>query len=217
MRNIAEKATRMTWPSEAYKSAGDEDRFVIDFHNKKKGGYLLDIAAACPVSGSLSYKLLNDYEWFGILVEPSKVHRENIESCYGDIDGVDFYSGAIHRSLEYVTLSEYNGLGVGCSNIFDSHPHNGASGDRKYVVPSISINRLLEKFNAPNDIDFINLDIEGAELEVLKDLNFEKYNVKLFCIENGINYFNLLKEKGFKLCDTTGYKLMHGNLFYEKI
>ena len=100
MRNIADKAIKVTWPAEAYKSAGDEDQFIIDYFKKKKSGYLIDIAAACPVSGSLSFKLLDTYEWFGILVEPSVVHAQNILSCYGDVKGVDFYSGAIHRSFK---------------------------------------------------------------------------------------------------------------------
>lgn len=217
MRNIAKKAIRLTWPNEAYRSAGDEDRFIIDYFKKKQGGYLIDIAAACPVSGSLTFKLLDTYEWFGILVEPSVVHTENILSCYGDIEGVEFYSGAIHRNLETVALSEYTGQSVGCSNIFSKHPHSGIAGDRTYDVPAISINKLLKKYNAPKDIDFINLDIEGAELEVLEDLDFDKYNVRLFCIENGIIYKDLMEKRGYRICNTDGYNLFHGNLFFEKV
>ena len=217
MRNIADKAIKVTWPAEAYKSAGDEDQFVIDYYDKKTGGYLIDIAAACPVSGSLSFKLLDTYDWFGILVEPSIVHSENILKCYGDVDGVEFYSGAIHRTMKTVTLSEYNGQGVGCSNIFDQHPHSGISGDRRYEVPAIAINELLEKYNSPTNIDFMNLDIEGAEPEVLEDLDFAKYNIGLLCIENGIIYKDFLEIKGYKICDASGYNLMHGNLFFEKV
>lgn len=217
MRNIAQKAKQITWPAEAYRSAGDEDRFVIDYFDKKTGGYLIDIAAACPVSGSLSFKLLDTYEWFGILVEPSIVHSENILSCYGDVEGVEFYSGAIHRYLKTVTLSEYSGQGVGCSNIFDKHPHSGIPGNRQYEVPAININELLEMYNSPTDIDFINLDIEGSEPEVLEDLNFDKYDVKLWCIENGLMYKDFLEGMGYKICNTSGYNLMHGNLFFEKV
>ena len=217
MRNITQKATRITWPAEAYKSAGDEDQFVIDYYDKKTAGYLIDIAAACPVSGSLSFKLLDSYDWFGILVEPSIVHKENIEKCYGDVDRVDFYAGAIHRTMKSVTLSEYDGQGVGCSNIFDKHPHSGIPGNRRYAVPAITIMDLLKKYDAPTDIDFMNLDIEGAEPEVLEDLDFTKYNVRLLCIENGIIYKDFMESKGYKVCDTSGYNLMHGNLFFEKV
>ena len=217
MRNIAQKATQVTWPTEAYKSAGDEDQFIIDYFDKKEGGYLIDIAAACPVSGSLSFKLLDTYDWFGILVEPSVVHTQNILSCYGDVDGVDFYSGAIHRTKKTVTLSEWNYQGVGCSNLFGRHPHTGVPGDRRYEVPAMTIGELLEKYNAPTDIDFMNVDVEGSEPEILEDLDFDKYNVRLLCVEMGINYKNFLESKGYKLCDSSGYNLMHDNLFFEKV
>lgn len=212
MRNIKEKATGMTWPQEAYRSAGDEDRFTIDYFNGKVGGYLLDIACACPVSGSLSYKLLSEYDWIGILVEPSNVHKENIESCYGDVEGVHFFQGAIHNTEKEMTLYERFGESVGHSSIV-----NRDESSKKYEVPCISINELLEKYNAPKDIDFINLDIEGSEREVLDNLNFKKYNVKLFCIENGIIYKDLMESNGYKICDSKGYQWVHGNLFYEKV
>ena len=219
MRNIAKKSIRLTWPEESFKSAGDEDSFVIDYYKRKKGGYLVDIAAACPVSGSLSFKLLDIYEWFGILVEPSTIHKENIEACYGDVEGVHFYPGAIHRSLDSMNLLEYGGQGVGCSYTFENNSvrANAPAGNRTYTVPTISINKLLEMYNAPKDIDFMNLDIEGSEPEVLEDLDYEKYNVKLFCIENGIQYKDFLENKGYTICNTSGYTLMHGNLFFEKL
>ena len=44
MRNIIQKATRVTWPSELGRSAGMEDQFVIDYFNGKKGGYMLDLS-----------------------------------------------------------------------------------------------------------------------------------------------------------------------------
>ena len=78
-----------------------EDQFVIDYFNGKKGGYLLD-KCNCPVSGSLTIKLLDQYEWNGILVEPSVVHKKNINACYNDVEGVDCYFGAIHQSLRSV-------------------------------------------------------------------------------------------------------------------
>ena len=117
MRNILNKAIRVTWPGELGRSAGMEDKFVIDYFKEKKGGYLLDIATACPVSGSLTIKLLDQYEWNGILVEPSIVHKNNIKACYNDVEGVNCYFGAIHQSLRSVELYEPDGIAVGCASI----------------------------------------------------------------------------------------------------
>ena len=220
MRNILSKATRVTWPGEKGRSAGMEDQLIIDYFGRKNNGYLLDIAAACPISGSLSYKLLDIYEWNGILVEPSVVHRENIEACYGDVDGVDFYFGAIHQSLRSVELYEPDGIAVGCASIDPERmnldwlePHS----KRSYSVEAIPIMELLKRYNAPKDIDFLNLDIEGSEQNVLNYLNFDEYNVKLICIEDGIDYKELMEGKGYKICEASGYNFPYGNLFYEKV
>ena len=49
MRNIVSRATRITYQN-LCKSGGDEDKFAINYFNQKTGGYLIDIAAACPES-----------------------------------------------------------------------------------------------------------------------------------------------------------------------
>jgi len=46
-----------------------------------------------------------------------------------------------------------------------------------------TLNSLLESAKAPNVIDFISLDVEGAELEVLNGINFEDYSFKFMLIE----------------------------------
>ena len=46
------------------------------------------------------------------------------------------------------------------------------------------LNNILFKANAPKQIDFLSLDVEGAELEVLKGINHNEYRFKFICIEN---------------------------------
>ena len=43
---------------------------------------------------------------------------------------------------------------------------------------------LLDESNSPNLIDFLSLDVEGAEIEVLKGINHKEYRFKLICIES---------------------------------
>ena len=46
------------------------------------------------------------------------------------------------------------------------------------------LNNILLKANAPKQIDFLSLDVEGAELEVPKGINHNEYRFKLICIES---------------------------------
>ena len=47
-----------------------------------------------------------------------------------------------------------------------------------------TLNSILEETNAPKVIDLLSLDVEGAELEVLKGIDFQKYTFKYMCIES---------------------------------
>ena len=53
----------------------------------------------------------------------------------------------------------------------------------EFGAKSATLTELLVKANSPQLIDFLSLDIEGAELDVLKGLDFEKYNFKYMVIE----------------------------------
>ena len=46
-----------------------------------------------------------------------------------------------------------------------------------------TLTSILEKSNAPKEIDFLSLDVEGAELEVLKGVDFDRFSFKYMLIE----------------------------------
>ena len=78
----------------------------------------------------------------------------------------------------------------------------------KKKIKTKKLDNILDEYNF-HDIDFMNLDIEGHELEVIKTINFKKTKVKYMCVEminhNDISVKNsnqieiLLKEHNFDL------------------
>jgi len=93
--------------------------------------------------------------------------------------------------------------------IFLKNHHNIK--DEEIIKKKIKTKRLDDILNEYNfhDIDFMNLDIEGHELEVIKTINFKKTKVKYMCVEminhNDLSVKNsnqieiLLKEHNFDL------------------
>ena len=58
------------------------------------------------------------------------------------------------------------------------------NGYKKKIIQVNSLNFFIKKnLDKSNKIDFINIDVEGNELKVLKSLNFNVYKPKLICIE----------------------------------
>ena len=51
-------------------------------------------------------------------------------------------------------------------------------------VETISLNDLLKKFNAPKYIDYLSIDTEGSEFEILSSLDFSKYISVITCEHN---------------------------------
>jgi len=74
------------------------------------------------------------------------------------------------------------------------------------------LSHILDESNAPSTIDFLSLDVEGAELEVLKGIDFEKYKFKFMLIEcRDIDRLSsYLKAKNYQLVDKLSF---HDYLF----
>ena len=51
----------------------------------------------------------------------------------------------------------------------------------------ISLNYLFKKFNLKNKVDYISIDTEGNEYEIVKNFNFKENNVKLFTVEHNFD------------------------------
>lgn len=229
MRNLQNKNVSSWSPNKKFVSASDEDKLVINYFKSKKNGYLLDISAADGVTGSNSFRLINEFDWSGLLVEPCPRHKKNLDILYADVDDVNVYYGAISGDKEKLTFYELGADAVGMS--YTAERSHGAPEScpfpiiGTYDVPSININNLLEKYSVPTDIDFFSLDIEGAEKEVIDYIDMSKYNIKMWCIEldpssiilYGENiYDKFFIDNGYERFNTKGYNIAKENQFWVK-
>ena len=76
---------------------------------------------------------------------------------------------------------------------------------KKKSVKTKKLGELLKKYNF-SKIDFMNIDIEGHEIEVLRSLNLKKLKIKVICVEI-LNYNNKKKQQILTLLKKNGYEL----------
>jgi hypothetical protein len=68
-------------------------------------------------------------------------------------------------------------------------------------VQTTSLNDLLLSHNAPTNIDYLSIDTEGSELDLLSSFDFEKYRISLISVEQNpateTRIQNLLTSRGY--------------------
>lgn len=168
-----------------------QDLFVIFFSNYiGKIGYFVEIGAADGKNFSNTI-LLETIGWQGILVDPVDYPSKNIElrKCFKDKRCVYSNSGAKLKFAELTTNEKLN-TGALATKEFSglvNHLSDYAktfTNKKIYEVETVSLNDLLDEYIAPNKIDYISIDTEGSEFEIIKNFNFNKYDVEIFTIEH---------------------------------
>jgi hypothetical protein len=79
------------------------------------------------------------------------------------------------QAAELSTLSEFR------EKDFNS---NGRRDSKIYTVETVSLNDLLDQHKAPKVIDYLSIDTEGSEYQILKNFDFSRYDVKIITVEH---------------------------------
>ena len=193
-------------------SQGLQDLFVIFFLNYVgKAGYFVEIGAADGKHFSNTL-LLERIGWKGILVDPvdygsSDLIRNSIKDkrCVYSESGLKLKFKEQKEQSKFEKQLDPKGPQIkefsGLYNHLSDYAKNLTSG-LTYEVETVSLNDLLEGHGAPTKIDYISIDTEGSEFEIIKNFNFSKYNVEIFTIEhNAASY----REDIIKLLESKKY------------
>ncbi len=187
------------------KSQFKQDIFVLLELNFKKNGYFVEFGASHGGDGSNTSILEEHFGWQGILAEPSKCfHHELFNTRKVHIEKKCVWKTSGETLLfNEVTLPGLSGLStIDSYSNSDGHSHLRSEGN-KYSVETISLTDLLNKYQAPHYIDYLSIDTEGTELEILSHHDFNKYKFRIITCEHN---FTDAREKIHSLLISKGYK-----------
>ena len=184
-----------------------QDLFVLSYLNFKKKGYFLEIGAGDGAYLSNTILLEKKFKWNGVVAEPCKKFFKKLKSSRkAKIETDLLYSVSNKKLLFREVLNTENSSSL-FSTIDSFSSNDFHSQERKisknYKLNTISLNDLLIKHNSPKIIDYLSIDTEGSEFEILKTVNFKKYKFRVITSEH--NYSNN-REKINKLLILNGYK-----------
>jgi FkbM family methyltransferase len=178
------------------------NRRITEKYLNYDNGFFIEVGGADGVTQSNTWHLEMYKNWTGILVEPNV---EAAKSCQKNRPKSTVFNYALvandyqdeeitmlHRAWYNgdpgLTSSAYN------SSINDIEQWNGFN--YKFNIPATTLTDVIQMSNIENQtIDFLSLDAEGYELEILKGLDIKRFCPKIILIEWHLNIqdvFNVL-------------------------
>lgn len=178
-----------------------QDVFAALCINPEERGFFVEFGAADGISGSNTWLLEKKLGWDGILAEPGRVWYSSLmrnRSCSIQTDCVWSETG---KQLEFTQAEDAGFSTLSAYTNKDSHRQRRVSG-KTYSVQTVSLHDLLIKSNAPRSIDYISIDTEGSEYDILSNFPFASWDVSLLTVEHNFRedraaMHDLMKANGF--------------------
>ncbi len=156
-----------------------EDLYLhVLLHDVSKGFYV-DVGANYPTTDSVT-KFFYDRGWSGINIEPIKELYEQINAERPRDINLNVGAGSKNAKL---LLRKYKGSLHGWSTFDEST--KASHKNQPYTELEVSVTPLRQIFsdNKVKSIDFLKVDVEGFEYEVLNGNDWDKYRPKVVLIE----------------------------------
>jgi FkbM family methyltransferase len=160
--------------------AGNGEDILIDRVFHRKSGFFIDVGAFHPVAGSIT-KYFSLQGWHGINIEPDEgVFRELINDRPGDIN----LNCAVGRTRGRVLFHQVPGSGLSTISptfLAELPPQTRAAVQCREIEMR-SLADICAEF-VTGEIDFLKIDAEGAEADILAGADWQRFRPRLLVIE----------------------------------
>ena len=176
---------------------------IVTDRNPPKDRFFVEFGALDGKTFSNTFFLERQLHWRGILAEPipeqfdacKKNRLCSVDNrCVWTTSGDTLNFNVVEGANEFATISEFAAT--------DTHASLRAARRKEIRVETVSLVDLLREHDAPTEIDYLSIDTEGSEFEILKPFDFRSFTVKIISVEHNHtqqrnNIRRLLEKKGF--------------------
>lgn len=156
-----------------------QDQWIIEeVFPGKRDGWFLDLAASGGVMGNNTVVLERALGWNGLAIEPNPASFDalrQVRTCQVAQLCID----ADHGTVEFLANG---GLGGIVDDDTDNTPllradliERWRADGRTMSLQAEPLASVLDRYGAPNVIDYFSFDVEGAETRILRTFPFNRY------------------------------------------
>mgnify|MGYP002509467386 CR=1 FL=1 len=180
-------------------SIDGEEMFLRAFFGEKRDGVYIDVGANHPWRFSNTFWAYSR-GWKGINIEPDVRNYELLSGIRSRDVNLNCGVSDVETSMDYYIFEE-SALNTFCYDEIENK--NEIIDIRK--VPIRRLDAILEEYDI-SEIDFMDIDVEGMELEVLKSIDWNKVNISCIIVEQRrMSIFDVVKSSVCRFLSDRGY------------
>ena len=178
-----------------------EDLIISDLTKNIKNGFYVDAGCYHPLHLSNTY-LLYKRSWTGINIDISEFSIKLFNYLRPNDVNINSAVSNMEKEISFYYQKKLSQLST-IKKAISNERMQGNIKEKK--IKSLKLNSILNQSKFKNrQIDFLNIDVEGADFEVLKSLDFTIYEPKIICIE--IMDKNIFESKIYNFLKDINYK-----------
>ena len=159
------------------KSQNGQDLFALLSNNFKSSGVFIDFGAYDGVIVSNTHLLEKQFGWTGILIDPIPSHYESMKQSRN----CKLIHGAITaKHQESVLIEELP------ASDLSKFANKRKIFKKVHEVKALTLQEVIDNNLTSNEIDFLSIDIEGEDIEILKSLDLNWYKINAVCVEHNL-------------------------------
>jgi FkbM family methyltransferase len=195
-----------------YYSQSNQDKYLEEEIFKGfKNGFFVDVGANDGITINNTLYFEKEHNWTGMNIEPLSFVFDKLLQNRPNCINLNYAICNENGYADFICNEGYTEMLSGLKDTYDER-HNQRREKENIIYKSttkqikVKTKRLEDLFEENNvkHINFISIDVEGAEFEVIKSINFEKVFIDVIVFENNYDdrsfpIIQYLKEKGFSL------------------
>jgi FkbM family methyltransferase len=201
-------------------SQSSQDTFLLNqYFSTKTNGFYVDIGANNGITAS-NTKIFEDRGWNGICIEPNPIifaeleknrKSKNYQVCISNLD---------KEVVDFCQIDGYAEMLSGIVELYDERHKQRILNEQKHYGGNrqkiqVKNYKFSELITVPF-IDYLSIDTEGSELDVLQSIDYTKTKIHIITVENNyetIEFQNYLRQYNFKYVTKLGADEVYENTF----
>tara|TARA_B100000989_G_C19419712_1_gene418070 strand:- start:143 stop:886 length:744 start_codon:yes stop_codon:yes gene_type:complete len=178
-----------------YSCRGNIDQSLREIIKPEKGGFFLEVGAYNGFSESVSLRFEKEFKWKGLLIEPNPIHFKYLKRNRPEnicLNLICLSKNFLNKKLFLKNLNQMSYIIDDKGNSYFRHyprdkidnlAKETLSGNFEKLSCKVETLQNIFREHKIKKIDLAIIDVEGAEIELLKGIDFNEVNIEYFCIE----------------------------------